>query len=104
MPISVVEYKPTTPTPPPLYVYLGCWDDKGDNRGFKDRQSVKEGPGAVEECYKAIGCAPISVRWVDINEGDVEAPTYRSRFVAREVNLHKREGLFAATPSPLSRH
>ena len=56
----------------------------------------------IRERYRVIGKAPISVRWIDINKGDVEAPNYRSRFVAREINIHKREDLFAATP--LSRH
>lgn len=35
---------------------------------------------------------------IDVNNGDVERPNYRSRLVAREVNTHKREDLFAATP------
>ena len=35
---------------------------------------------------------------MDINKGDSENPNYRSRLVAREINTHKREDLFAATP------
>ena len=53
----------------------------------------------VTQCYQQIGKAPISVRWIDINKGDVEKPNYRSRLVAREINIYKREDLFAATPS-----
>ena len=52
----------------------------------------------VSECHKRTGKAPISVRWIDINGGDEEKPNYRSRLVAREINIHKREDLFAAIP------
>ena len=50
------------------------------------------------ECHKRTGTAPIIVRWIDINKGDEEKPNYRSRLVAREINIHKREDLFAAIP------
>ena len=52
----------------------------------------------INECVKATGRQPISFRWIDINKGDSETPNYRSRLVAREINTHKREDLFAATP------
>ena len=52
----------------------------------------------IKEAYQATGKAPISVRWIDINKGDTEAPNYRSRLVAREINTSKRDDLFAATP------
>ena len=45
-----------------------------------------------------MGKNPIGVRWVDINNGDDEEPDYRSRLVAQEVSMDKREDLFAATP------
>ena len=45
-----------------------------------------------------IGKAPITVKWIDINMGDAQAPNYRPRLVAREVNTYKRDDLFAATP------
>ena len=51
-----------------------------------------------EECYTRTGKAPISVGWIDINKGDQAQPNYRSRMVAREINTHRREDLFAATP------
>ena len=44
------------------------------------------------------GMKIIKTRWIDINKGDVEDPNYRSRFVAKEFNVDKQEGLFAATP------
>lgn len=40
----------------------------------------------------------ISTRWIDINKGDNINPNYRSRFVGREFNDGKEDGLFAATP------
>ena len=52
----------------------------------------------VEECMRATGRKPISTRWVDINKGDATNPNYRSRLVARDFNIHKRNELFAATP------
>ena len=41
---------------------------------------------------------PIIARWIGINKGDVDSPNCRSRLVAREINTHKRDDLFAATP------
>ena len=52
----------------------------------------------ISQCYEMTKRAPISVRWIDINKGDKERPNYRSRVVAREINTHKREDLFAASP------
>ena len=52
----------------------------------------------INECKRATGKMPITVRWIDINKGDNEKPNYRSRLVARELNTHKRDDLFAATP------
>lgn len=52
----------------------------------------------VSECYNETGKPPITVRWIDINKGDVDSPNYRSRLVAREINTYKRDDLFAATP------
>ena len=52
----------------------------------------------IQQCWKQTGKKPIAVRWVDINKGDVLKPKYRSRLVAKEVNIGKRDDLFAATP------
>ena len=52
----------------------------------------------IEQCWKETGKDPIGVRWVDINKGDEEIPDYRSRLVAQEIKVDKREDLFAATP------
>ena len=56
----------------------------------------------IAECRNKTGKAPISVRWIDINKGDAENPNYRSKLVAREINTHKREDLFAATPTSVT--
>ena len=47
---------------------------------------------------KGLGAKVISVRWTDINNGDIECPNYRSRLVARETKRDNRPDLFAATP------
>ena len=52
----------------------------------------------IAECKLNTGKAPIAVRWIDINKGDSKEPNYRSRLVAKEINLYKRNGFFAATP------
>ena len=53
---------------------------------------------SLEECWRKTGKAPIGTRWIDINKGDEKTPEYRSRLVAKEINTHKRDDLFAATP------
>ena len=35
------------------------------------------------ECWKQTGKAPIKVRWIDVNKGDIKDPNYRSRLVAK---------------------
>jgi len=52
----------------------------------------------LKECWDVTGKAPIGVRWVDVNKGDKVHPEIRSRLVAKEINSHKRDDLFAATP------
>ena len=52
----------------------------------------------IAECWEKTGKGPIGTRWVDVNKGDDGNPEYRSRLVAQEINDHKREDLFAATP------
>ena len=52
----------------------------------------------VEECLSKTGAGPIGTRWVDVNKGDKVHPEYRSRLVAQEIKVDKREDLFAATP------
>ena len=52
----------------------------------------------MSECLKKTARQPIGVRWIDINKGDNDQPNYRSRLVAREINTHKGEDVFAATP------
>ena len=52
----------------------------------------------TKECLQKTGKQPTSVRWIDIIKGDATNPNYRSRLVAREINIHKRDDLFVPTP------
>ncbi len=52
----------------------------------------------ISQCVNRTGKGPIGVRWVDVNKGDKINPEYRSRLVAKEIKIDKREDLFAATP------
>ena len=52
----------------------------------------------IAERKRVTGNMPTTVRWIDINKGDSNNPHYRSIIVARELNTHKRDDLFAATP------
>ena len=44
-------------------------------------------------CWNKTGKAPVTVRWIDHDKGDV----YRSRLVARQFR-GEEEAIFAATP------
>ncbi len=50
------------------------------------------------EALARTGRPPITVKWVDVNTGDDEAPRYRSRLVAREIRLPGQDSIFAPTP------
>jgi hypothetical protein len=50
------------------------------------------------KCWEETGKAPIKSGWVDTNKGDEDCPNYRSRWVGKEFNTGKEDGLFAATP------
>ena len=50
------------------------------------------------QCYARTGKAPIQVRWIDQNKGDVKSPNYRCRFVAKDIKKDLRPDLYAATP------
>lgn len=52
----------------------------------------------VSEYIKRTSRQPISVRWIDKNKGDDANQIYRSRLAAPEINIHKRDDFFAATP------
>ena len=52
----------------------------------------------IRESWEKTGKAPLAIRWIDINKGDAENEEYRSRWVAKEIKMDKREDLFAATP------
>ena len=40
----------------------------------------------------------ISLRWIDVNKGDISFSSYRSRLVGQEFNIGKDDSLYAATP------
>eukprot|EP00973_Karenia_brevis_P021336 2933664-Karenia_brevis.AAC.1 len=46
----------------------------------------------------AKGIKIVDAKWLDTNKGDSDNPNLRSRYVGREFNNSKMEGLFAATP------
>ena len=52
----------------------------------------------IEECWRVTGRGPIGTKWIDNNKGDKVHPEYRSRLVAQEIKMDKRNDLFAATP------
>ena len=49
------------------------------------------------------GKSILTVRWVDVNQGDEQNPNYRSRVVARHLKAHDHSGasFFAPAPPPL---
>ena len=51
-----------------------------------------------EEAYRRTGKRPITVKWIDVNKGDDDAPNYRSRLVAREIRKAGGDPIFAPTP------
>ena len=52
----------------------------------------------ISEAWAKTGRPPITVRWVEVNKGDDEAPNYRSRLVAREIRMAGEDAIFAPTP------
>ena len=50
------------------------------------------------EAKAVSGKNPIPVGWIDTNKGDRADPLYRSRIVAKEVQRHREESIFAPTP------
>ena len=51
----------------------------------------------IEKCWSATGKKLRQVKWIDISKGDEVHREYRSRLVAKEIKLDKRNYLFAAT-------
>ncbi|CAK9054829.1 Retrovirus-related Pol polyprotein from transposon RE2 (Retro element 2) (AtRE2) [Includes: Protease RE2 [Durusdinium trenchii] len=52
----------------------------------------------IAEAYQFDPKGPISSRWIDINKGDEDHPSYRSRLVIQEIRQSHIEAVFAATP------
>ena len=53
---------------------------------------------SVAEAHRISGRALITVRWVDVNEGDDDCPDIRSRLVARQIRGANEDPMFAPTP------
>ena len=53
---------------------------------------------SMKHAIQQGGRKPISVRWVDVNKGDDDAPNIRSRLVAREIRAPGTVSIFAPTP------
>ena len=78
-------------------------DSEGVRRARKDELEEFRRHGVyrkvpISRCFEMTGAPPIGTRWVDINKGDSVHPEFRSRLVAQEIKIDKREDLFAATP------
>jgi hypothetical protein len=52
----------------------------------------------LEKCFKQTGKKPIQVKWIDVNKGDDDNPTYRSRLVAKDFKTSINLEWYAATP------
>ena len=52
----------------------------------------------VSECWAKTGKKPVGVKFIDVNKGDMEHPTYRSRLVAREFRDGMATWLAATHP------
>ena len=52
----------------------------------------------IEEAWNVTGKAPIGIRCIDVNKGDVSNPEYRSRLVAKEIKRAGADDIFAAMP------
>ena len=53
---------------------------------------------SIDKAVKMGRRKPISVRWVDVNQGDDKEPNVRSRLVAREIRSPGTDSVFAPTP------
>ena len=69
---------------------------KDEINQFKKHIVYKKVP--ITKCWDEAGAAPVGSRWLDIYKGDKVNPAYRSRLVAQEIAIKKREDRFAATP------
>ena len=52
----------------------------------------------ISEARAQMGRNPISVRWVETDNGDDMNPNIRSRLVAREIRMAGEDAIFAPTP------
>ena len=107
--ISSDEYMPTARIED--RAALGKASDDVTGKGLKASEVLKTRQDEVAYIHKpnlptkvprakakSFNKKVITVRWIDISKCDELMPNYRSRLVAREIKLDKRDDLFAATP------
>ena len=90
--------------------YVACWDDltgenlpadnvraarREDIEYYRSMSAFKVVP--VEEAWRVSGRAPIGVRWIDTNTGDVTRPNIRCRLVAQDFNTGPDHEMHAGT-------
>ena len=88
---EIKKYHPTDATTNPSLILKASEIEE-----YKQHSVYTKCPRA--QAFAITGKAPIGVRWVIHNKGDEQNPNYRSRLVGRELNLSKRDDLFAGTP------
>jgi len=74
-------------------------DKKEAVKARKTEMEYFKSRGVYDKMPKEPGMKVISTRWLDVNKGDEVKRDYRARLVGRELNLEKRNDLFAATPA-----
>ena len=52
----------------------------------------------IEERFEKTKKPPIMVKWVGHHKGDTQHLNVRSRLAAKQINMGKKQALFAATP------
>ena len=48
----------------------------------------------IEESFEVTGKGPLGIKLIDINKGDDRYEEYRSRLVAKEINMDEREKIY----------
>ena len=79
-------------------------DDTDEGDGFDDFQEevcdarTGEVLDAKDDCWARKGGAPMSTKWVRVNQGTSSNPIVRARLVARDFKTKGKESMFAAMP------
>ena len=79
-------------------------DDTDEGDGFDDfpEEVCDDRTGEVldakDECWARTGGAPMSTKWVRVNQGTSSNPIVRARLVARDFKTKGKESMFAGMP------